>query len=91
MLFNGLESRFWGYLLADGPDRTAHYRLLADRLRGLATAAQLPEVRAELLWLAHSYDRLADAPELTRIEDSRRVLETLDRVRANQLERPEDS
>jgi hypothetical protein len=51
---------------------------MAQRLRGLADVAQFPEIRAELLWLAQSYDRLADAPEITRIMEGCRVLEILD-------------
>ncbi|HSC19556.1 MAG TPA: hypothetical protein VLC74_11640 [Rhizomicrobium sp.] len=76
--------------MAEHPDRTGHYRLLANRLRALATAAQLPEVRAELLWLAHSYDRLADA-ELSRIEDGFRVLGTLESLPAKNLGQIEEA
>lgn len=90
-MLKGLESRFLGRRLAQHPDRAGHYRLLANRLRGLATAAQLPEVRAELLWLAHSYDRLADAPELSRIEDGFRVLETLESLPAKNLGQIEEA
>jgi hypothetical protein len=65
-------------VLAEHVDRTGHYRLLADRLRELADNAQFPEIRAELLWLAQSYERLAAAPELTRIAEGCRSLEILD-------------
>jgi len=64
---------------------------MADRLRGLATASFLPEVRAELFWLAHNYDRLADAPELTRIEEGFRVLETRDGFPANNLKQAQEA
>jgi hypothetical protein len=40
-------------------ERAQEYRLLAERLRGLAGRANLPEAEAELLWLAKSYERLA--------------------------------
>jgi hypothetical protein len=41
-------------------ERTQEYRRLAERLRGLSERASLPEAKAELLWLAQSYERLAD-------------------------------
>src|ERR1051326_1205865 len=64
--------------LSDHVDRIGQYRHLAARLRGLAEAAHLLETRAELLWIAQSYERLADAPGLTRIVDGHRTLELAD-------------
>ena len=59
----------------EGNERADHYRALAERLRALAIASRQPEVRAELLWMAQSYERIAEGPELARIADGCRVLE----------------
>jgi hypothetical protein len=40
-------------------ERAQEYRRLSERLRSLSERANLPETRAELLWLAQSYQRLA--------------------------------
>jgi hypothetical protein len=58
-------------------ERAKQYRMAAANLRALADRVQTPEVRAELLWLAQSYDRLADAPALNRVVDGSRSLEIL--------------
>jgi hypothetical protein len=42
--------------------RCQEYLALANRLREQADASSSPEVKAELNWLALSYQRLADAP-----------------------------
>jgi hypothetical protein len=46
-------------ILSSSSERAEDYRRLAGRLRGLSKRAALPEARAELLWLAQSYERLA--------------------------------
>jgi hypothetical protein len=45
------------------PERACEYRAIAEKLRTVASAAKEPSVKAELTWLAHSYDRLADKAE----------------------------
>ena len=64
--------------MAERLERVTEYQLLAERFRGLAVASQFPEIRAELLWLAQSYQRLAEAPGLMRVADGHRVLEAVD-------------
>lgn len=45
--------------MSPGSKRAEAYERLAERLRALSERATLPEARAELLWLAQSYERLA--------------------------------
>jgi hypothetical protein len=45
------------------PERAGEYRATARKLRAVASAAKEAGVKAELTWLAHSYDRLADKVE----------------------------
>ena len=52
--------------------------MAAANLRGLAARVHSPEVRAELLWLAQSYERLAADTTTDRIVDGFRSLEILD-------------
>ena len=47
------------FILPASSKRAEEYERLAERLRGLSERANLPEARAELLWLAQSYERLA--------------------------------
>ncbi len=47
---------------------------MADRLHALAAGAKQPEVRAELAWLAESYQRLAMEPDRHSISDGHRSL-----------------
>jgi hypothetical protein len=56
-------------------ERAEEYQRTAARLHTLALAAVLPEVRAELLWLAQSYQRLASMPATTCIVEGHRSLE----------------
>ena len=56
-------------------ENVENHLLAANKLRALAEAAQYPEIRAELLWLAQSYERLAGDPTMNRIVDGFRSLE----------------
>ena len=50
--------------MALNPDaRAREYREIAAKLRLVASSAIQPGVKAEMTWLAHSYDRLADKIE----------------------------
>jgi hypothetical protein len=61
--------------LSESVERAQHYILAAAKLRGLADGAGLPEVRAELLWLAQSYERLALDQTANKIVEGCRSLE----------------
>ena len=63
--------------MALNPDaRAREYREIAAKLRLVASSAIQPGVKAEMTWLAHSYDRLAD-----KVEASESLL-ILDAVRS---------
>ena len=55
--------------------RAREYARLAEQFHELADASPFPELQAELRWLASSYERLANAPELTRVAGGFRSLE----------------
>jgi Ser/Thr protein kinase RdoA (MazF antagonist) len=55
-------------------ERAEEYRLMAGRLHALAAGAKQPEVRAELGWLAQSYERLAMEPDRRSITEGHRSL-----------------
>jgi hypothetical protein len=68
--------------------RAIEYRRLAERLRSLSERAGLPEAKAELLWLAQSYERLARVSADGVLMDGyapleRHTSESLDRVAAD--------
>ena len=44
-------------------ERAGHYREIASKLRAVASTSTEASVKAELSWLAHSYDRLAEKVE----------------------------
>ena len=44
-------------------ERAGHYRDIAAKIRLVAGSSTEATVKAELSWLAHSYDRLADKIE----------------------------
>jgi hypothetical protein len=73
--FSGLAPELGKSVLSESVERTQEYLLAANKLRALAEAAQYPEIRAELLWLAQSYERLAGDPTMNRIVDGFRSLE----------------
>jgi len=45
------------------PQRIAHYRSEADRLRRMAQAEPIGAIQAELLAVARQYQQLADGPK----------------------------
>ena len=64
-----------GFLVSSSIERASEYRRLAERLRGLSDRSALPEARAELLWLAQSYERLARESDGGMLADSHAVRE----------------
>ena len=69
----------WDRLRLVKVNSTQEYQSAAERLRDLALLTKSAEVRAELLWLAQSYERLAGDPTMTRIVDGFRSLEMRER------------
>ena len=72
-------------------ERAQEYQIAADTLRGLALLLKAPEVRAELLWLAQSYERLAADTTTDRIVDGFHSLEVPDQQITGALEAVEKS
>lgn len=61
---------------ADIPTQAAQYRQLAEEIRTQVPTWNDPEIRAELVWMADCYERLADFTDDTRerrpLEDSQK-------------------